>query len=627
MCGIAGCLGRRDEALAKRMADALAHRGPDGEGFHHGPGVSLAHRRLSVIDLATGAQPMHSADGRYQIVYNGEIYNYRALRDELCAAGCTFHTQSDTEVIVQAYATWGDGCLARLRGMYAFVLWDTVAQRAFLARDPLGIKPLYHAEHDGVLYFASEIPALLCVQSLSREMDYEALDDYLALLYTVPPRTIFRAVRQLPPGYRATWDAGVLRVAQHWAPGTQEEPRAERDWLEMIDRSLEETMALHRVSDVPVGAFLSGGLDSTAIAYYLAQAGGSPLKTFTVGFSHEGAHYDESADAAVFARHLGAEHHAITVDANVLDVFPEMVRHFGEPFGNPTALLSHALAKAVQPAVKVVLSGDGGDEIFGGYPRYRGMQWAAQFRRMPYVLRAGLINPLVQALPESTRGLHALRRLREFSAGSLLGEAECYASWVGYFSSGDRAALYTEGTRRAVGQHDGLGVIRDAYAACPHADPAARAMHVDLQTFLPNNVLQYGDRMSMAHGLEVRVPFSDATLVQLMSRVPIQDKLRGGHAKYLLRKSLEGKVPDEIVWRKKQGFNPPMGIWLNGPLRPLVDDYLSPSRIRKRGLFAPEPIATMIAAHRNRRRDFTWHLWALLVLEEWMRQFVDAVAA
>lgn len=623
MCGIAGCLGTRDDALAQRMAGALAHRGPDGEGFHHGDGVSLAHRRLSVIDLATGAQPMQSADARYLLVYNGEIYNYKAIRTELESLGRSFRTQSDTEVLLEAFAVWGASCLSRLRGMYAFVIWDTQANTAFLARDPLGIKPLYYAQVGEVLYFASEIPALLEVPGLSRAMDYAALDDYLALLYTVPPRTLFEAIRQLPPGHCAIWAGGQLRAWAHWKPGNTEETRSETEWLEVVDAALTETLSLHRVSDVPVGAYLSGGLDSTAIAHYLASAQGAPLQTFTVGFGRDAIHYDESAEAAAFARKIGAEHHAITVDADVMEIFPAMLRHFGEPFGNPTALLSYVLAGAVKPWVKVVLSGDGGDELFGGYPRYRGMRWAAALDHVPRPIRAGLMSPLARMLPESTHGRHAWRRLREFAAGSLLPEADRYAAWVGYYGLQDRAALYTAHTRAAVGAHDGLGTIRDAYAACPSSDPAARAMHTDLQTFLPNNVLQYGDRMSMAHGLEVRVPFSDVALVDLLSRVPASLKVHGRHSKYLLRRCLAGKVPDEVVWRKKQGFNPPMGMWLNGPLRPLLDDYLSPTRIRARGLFEHAPIATMIEAHRGGRRDFTWHLWALLVLEGWMQAYLD----
>lgn len=623
MCGIAGQTGRRDDALVQRMANAIAHRGPDAEGFYHDDHVSLGHRRLSIIDLNNGAQPMSTVDGRHHIVFNGEIYNYRELRAELEACGRIFATQSDTETILQGYAEWGTAVVARLRGMFAFALWDAHERTALLARDPLGIKPLYYAEHGGVLLFGSEIPALLEARDLPRDMDFAALDDYLSLLYTVPPRTMFRAIRQLPPGHTAEWHAGTLRVERYWSPPAEEEDRPEAEWIEIIGAALEESIRAHRISDVPIGAYLSGGLDSTAIAWHLSQAGGEPLRTFTIGFTGEGRHYDESAEACAFARQLGTRHHAITVDANVVEIFPQMVRHFGEPFGNPTALLSYALAKAVRPHVKVVLSGDGGDEIFGGYPRYKGMRWAKRFRAVPRPLRAAIIDPLLQCLPESTRGLHALRRIKEFSAGSLLPPEACYAQWVGYYTPAERAVLYTPATARAVGPHDGLSFVRDLYSACPLDDPAARAMHADASSFLPGNVLQYGDRMSMAHGLEARVPFADVRLLETLFRVPAHLKLRGGHAKYLLRRCLEGKVPREIAWRKKTGFNPPMGVWLNTALRPLVEDYLSPAAIRERGLFEPGPVQGMLAAHRAGRRDLTWHLWSLLVLEEWHRQFID----
>ena len=623
MCGIAGCIGRRDESLVKRMTDAIAHRGPDAEGFHHEDAVSLGHRRLSIIDLGTGGQPMSSGCGRYHIVFNGEIYNYRALRAELEAGGRTFATQSDTETLLHAYAEWGSGCLLRLRGMFAFAIWDRAERRAFLARDPLGIKPLYYAEQGGALLFGSEIPALLAAPGLSRAMDFAALDDYLALLYTVPPRTIFRAIRQLPPGHYAEWRDERLVTQRYWSPPQEVAEHSEDEWIEIVGAALEESIRAHRVSDVPIGAYLSGGLDSTAIAHHLSQGGGAPLSTFTIGFTGEGRHYDESAEARAFAERLGTRHHAITVDATVLEIFPQVVRHFGEPFGNPTALLSYALAKAVRPHVKVVLSGDGGDELFGGYPRYKGMRWAERFRAVPRALRAGLIDPLAQWLPESTAGLHALRRMKEFSAGSLLAPADCYAQWIGYYSRAERAALYTAETARAVDHHDGLDFVRGLYGDSAQEDPAARAMRADAQSFLPNNVLQYGDRMSMAHGLEARVPFADAALMAVLARVPAALKLKGGHGKYLLRRCLDGKVPSEIAWRKKSGFNPPMGVWLNTTLRPLVEDYLSPARVRARGLFAPGPIQEMIAAHRAGRRDLTWHLWSLLVLEEWQRQFAD----
>ncbi len=622
MCGIAGMAGRRDEALVLRMTELLAHRGPDDAGCHAEEGITLGHCRLSIIDLDGGHQPMAYGDGRYWLVYNGEVYNYRELRRNLEARGHVFRTRSDTEVILAAYAEYGDECVTHFQGMFAFALWDGTERRLLLARDPIGVKPLYHAQVGDTLYFASEMKALLACPGIGRAMDPEGLDDYLAFLHTVPPRTIYRAIRQLPPAHIAVWKAGTLTMRRYWRLRTDPVARPEKDWLEELDAALSETVARYLLADVPLGVFLSGGLDSSSIVHYMKQEGGTP-RTFTIGFGREGALYDETKEARGLAQHLGTNHHEQTVEADVATLLPAMVSHFDEPFGNPTALLSYVLCETVRRRVKVVLSGDGGDECFGGYPRYRGVQVAETYRKLPAWFRGGVIDPLVQLLPESTRGFHALRRLRAFSAGSLLDPVDMYAGWLSHYTHDQRQALYTGSLRRELAGRDPLDHLRQLADESGTNDPVTRAMYIDVNAFLPNNVLHYGDRMSMAHGLEARVPLADHRLIELMAGAPGDLKVRGRVSKYLLRRRMAGRLPGADVRRGKQGFNPPMGAWLNTRLRPLLEECLSGETLRRRGFFEAAAVHAMVRDHRAGRRDHTWRLWALIVFEQWQRQYLD----
>ncbi len=624
MCGIAGIAGRPDPALVQTMTRALAHRGPDDEGFYNDGRVSLGHRRLSIIDLDTGHQPMCGASGNTWIVFNGEIYNFKELRRDLEARGRVFHTQSDTEVILAAYETHGEACVPLLQGMFAFALWDTRTQTLLLARDHIGVKPLYYARCADAFYFGSEIKALLPAPGVSRVLDFAALDDYLTYLYTVPPRTIFRDIRQLPPGTLALWRDGAWTERRYWRPAFHEEIRSEDEWLEAVSACLDDVIGKYLIADVPLGAFLSGGLDSATIVHHMLRQTSAPVNTFTIGFGPEGRLYDETVEARGMARHFGNTHRELTAETDARQLLPRIIRHFDEPFGNPTALLTYAICGLVRQHVTVVLSGDGGDENFGGYPRYAGAAMAERYRRIPAFLRRWLINPLVQRLPESTRGFHAPRRLREFSAGSLLDPVSMYAAWVSYYTPEQRRDLYTPGTRRAVGDHDALAFIHRLAREADTDDPVARAMYIDLHSFLPNNVLQYGDRMSMAHALETRVPLADVRLIELLARIPSSLKIKGMRTKSLLRRCMQGRLPEDVLQRKKTGLNPPMGVWLNTSLRPLVEEYLSPETLRRTGFFRPEPVQQMIADHRAGRRDLTWHLWALLLFEHWRREYLGA---
>lgn len=618
MCGIAGMAGRSDEVLVRAMMDTLVHRGPDDAGCHLGEGVALGHRRLSIIDLDGGHQPMADHTGKRHLVFNGEIYNYRELRTTLAEKGYPFHTASDTEVILAAYEAWGDDCVKHLRGMFAFALWDAGRMRLLLARDRLGIKPLYYAEVGETLYFGSEIKAVLAAGEVARELDFTALDDYLTYLYTLPPRTFYRGVRQLPPAHVAVWEKGTLSTRRYWSVEyAPEEERELSSWCEELGASLRESLALHRLADVPLGAFLSGGLDSATIVSELVRGGG-PVDTFTMGFESEGALYDESDEAAALARHFGARHHPLTVQGDMTDLMPALLHHFDEPFGNPTALLTYRLSEEVRKHVKVILSGDGGDEVFGGYPRYQGMLLAGRLQALPGVLRGALYR-LTRPLPESTRGAHTLRRIRQFAEGARMTPDERYARWISYFTPEQRRALYTSETAREVGGHDAWAPVREAQRRASTDDPVARALFCDLEVFLPCNVLQYGDRMSMAHGLEARVPLADHRLVEFMARVPTRLKCTTRASKILLRELLRDRLPETDRTRPKRGFNPPMGQWLQDGFRPLLEEHLSEDAVRKAGFFDPGCVRQLRADHAAGRRDNTWHLWALVVFGAWHR--------
>lgn len=620
MCGIAGIAGPSEPDLLRRMTRLLAHRGPDGEGFHQGEGIALGHRRLAILDRQGGAQPMHDATGRYSLVYNGELYNYRALREELRAEGDSFHTRCDTEVVLAALIRWGEAALERFQGMYAFAFWDAVETRLLLARDPVGVKPLYYARRRDVLYFASEMKALLCCPEVSRDLDLEAIEDYLTFLYTVPPRTIYADIRQLPAGHCAAWQRGAWTERRYWRWPLEAPNRNADEWLALLRGRLEGAMPHYAEADVPVGALLSGGIDSTTIVEQLARS--APPKTFTIGFGSEGDHLDETGEARGTAELLHTEHRTIQAEADIAGLLPEVVRHFDEPFGNPTALLTYVLAREVRKHVTVALAGDGGDEIFGGYRRYQGIAWAQRLDVVPLAFWKYAAHPLANRLRGGVDGSAFAKRLKGFVAAQGLGPVDRYAAWTAYHNRESLDALYAPDLQRHLASRDPWEHLRKLADESAALDPVNQAMYLDLMSFLPDNVLRYGDRMSMAHGLELRVPLADPMLAREFLAMPAKFKVPGFQSKHLLRRHLAGRLPRDIVRRRKQGLNPPMGQWLNGPLEPLLESYLNPPAIRNAGFFDPAAIKQMRHEHETGARDHTWRLWSLIVFEEWRRQYL-----
>jgi asparagine synthase (glutamine-hydrolysing) len=627
MCGITGRfnfdpLRPVDPGVLEAMTDALAHRGPDAAGYHVGGGVGLGHRRLSIIDLSTGDQPLANEDGTVWTIFNGEIYNFADVRAELTAHGHRFRTNSDTEIIVHGYEQWGEACVERFRGMFAFAVWDAPARRLLLARDRLGVKPLYYAELPGRgLVFGSELKALLEDPDVPRDWRADALDAYLTLLYVPAPATIYRGIHKLPPAHVLVAEHGTIRTSRYWdlTFTGDGDPGREADYLDQLDALLAESVRLRQVSDVPLGAFLSGGIDSSAVAAYMVETSQRPPLTISVGFDE--ARYDELSHARQVAEHLGCEFHPRTVTPDIVALLPKLAWHFDEPFADSSAVPTYYVSKAARELVTVALSGDGGDELWAGYTRHRVEHWEQRVRKAlgPAARTAGAV---AHALPLSVKGARALRHLAAAPA-----DAYAIKHAYGMFEPDAKTRLYSGDFAAALHGADPLAAFRDVYRRCRSADPVDRALYVDVHTYMVDDILTKVDRMSMAVSLEAREPLLDHRLLEFAASVPVSLKLRDGRGKYLLRKTLDRRVPREILERGKHGFEAPIGEWLRGPLAPMTDALLGDGRLRDRGIFDDREVARIWRDHRAGRADHRHRLWQLVMAELWFRQFIDRAPA
>ncbi|HXH81754.1 MAG TPA: asparagine synthase (glutamine-hydrolyzing), partial [Candidatus Tectomicrobia bacterium] len=568
-------------------------------------------------------QPIYNEDRMVAVVLNGEIYNFAELRDELGRRGHVFRTRSDTESIVHAYEEFGEGCVARLRGMFAFALWDARARRLLLARDRVGKKPLYYHVTGERLCFASELKALVQDQSLKRDLDLEALHEFLALGAVGAPRSIFREIRQIPPGHYLVWEAGRVRCGPYWSLTFAPDPRrTERQVLDEFREIFEEAVRIRLVSDVPLGAFLSGGVDSSAVVSAMAAAAAGRVLTTAVGF--EERRYSELEHARAVADAVGADHREIVVQARAADVLPRLVWHLDEPFADSSALPTYYLASAARRHVTVALSGDGGDEVFAGYQRRYGLnRWEVRLRRaLPAWLRAGVVRPLSRAWPKADRLPRPLRA-RYFLGNVATTFERAYFNDVSLFRDEDRARLLSPELRRRLDGHDPFVDFARHFDPVRDQDPLSQLLHVDLKTWLPNDILVKVDRMSMAHSLEVRSPFLDHRLIEFAATVPSHFKYRGGVSKYLVKRYVEDRVPASAIHRPKQGFEIPLATWLRGELRAMATDLVLSPRALGRGYVLPAYVRRLWEEHQAGRRDHASRLWALMVLELWHRAFVD----
>jgi asparagine synthase (glutamine-hydrolysing) len=627
MCGIAGKLSleadaRVDAATVRRMCQALAHRGPDDEGVHVDRELGMGMRRLKIIDLATGRQPMANEDGTVWTVFNGEIYNYRELRRTLEARGHRLATSSDTEVIVHLYEDHGEGFVEHLAGMFALAVWDSRRRTLLLARDRLGIKPLYYLADGRRLLFASELKALL-QDGVPRDVDPQALDDYLALGYVPGSQTILRAVKKVAPGHLLRCTRAGVTERPYWRLAYGPPPavaRSAASYAEELRALLKQVTAEHLLSDVPLGVFLSGGVDSSTLVALMRELSVDPLRTFSIGFAERS--YNELDSARVVARTFETDHHEMVVRPDAARLLPDLVRSFDEPFADSSAIPVACVSRLARQHVTVALSGEGGDEVFGGYLTYRAYKVANAYRRLPRALTAWLA-PLVNRLPTSHRRVSFDYKAKRFVEGARLPPADAHCWWKLIFNPDLRATLYAS----LPGVEDAGRWYRRAWEECGAAEPLTRLQHIDLSVYLPDDLLVKADRMSMAASLEVRVPFVDHRIVEFAAGLPADLKVHRLTTKYILKRAMAGTVPDRILGGKKRGFNVPLASWLTRDLRDMVHDVLGASRISRAGFFDPAAISALVRAHEARRVDYSRNIYALLMFSLWCDEYLAPVAA
>jgi asparagine synthase (glutamine-hydrolysing) len=625
MCGITGIFdltGCKEisRELLTRMNDVQFHRGPDQGGMHLEPGVGLGHRRLSIIDLSGGRQPLYNEDDTVVVVYNGEIYNFQGLADELKALGHQFRTHCDTEVIVHAWEEWGSACVERFRGMFAFALWDRNQQTLFLARDRLGIKPLFYAQTgDGFLAFGSELKAITVWPGFRRDIDDEAVEDYFGFGYVPEPRTIYKAALKLPPGHTLTVRRGqpVPDPREYWdvlfqplPPMTIEDAEAE-----LIER-LREAVRIRLIAEVPLGAFLSGGVDSSAVVAMMAGISERPVKTCSIAF--DDPKYNESEFARQVAERYRTDHHVETVESDDFGLVEKLAHLYDEPYADSSAMPTYRVCELARKTVTVALSGDGGDESFAGYRRYRWHSYEERMRRLlPLSLRRPLFGFFGAAYPKADWAPRVFRAKTTFQAMAR-DTAEGYFHGVSVMDDHLRDRLYSPSFRKRLNGYRAVEVMRRHFSRCAHLDIISQVQYLDMKTYLVGDILTKVDRASMAHALEVRVPFLDHKLMEWVSGLPASFKLRGTEGKFMLKRALDPYLPRDMMYRRKMGFSIPLAEWFRGPLKEKLTCALTSQRMADTGLFDMAFVKRMVDDHASGRRDFSASLWSLLMFEAFL---------
>ncbi|MFY9555306.1 MAG: asparagine synthase (glutamine-hydrolyzing) [Blastocatellia bacterium] len=634
MCGIAGIADSSgqpvDEAILRKMCDALLHRGPDDEGYYIGPEIGqsgrcstgLGIRRLAIIDLNTGRQPIHNEDKTVWVVLNGEIYNYAELRAELESRGHRFYTKSDTEAIVHAYEEYGIDVPKRLRGMFAFALWDARKQRLLLARDRVGKKPLLYSSIGGKLVFASEFQAILQHPDVSREINFDALNQYLSFICVPAPQTAFRHIHKLEPGHLLVWQNGAAEIRRYWSLDVSNKITiSEEEAGERILELLRDAVRVRLMSDVPLGAFLSGGIDSSAIVALMSELSTERVKTFSIGFEEQD--FSELEHARRIARRFDTEHHEFVVKPDALEILPALVRHYGEPYADSSAIPTYYLSKMTREHVTVALSGDGGDECFAGYERYVAMRIAERYNGLPRILKERVLEPAIGALPVASATRSPYGRVRRLLG--VLGQerTQRYLTLTCGVSEEIKAELYTREFRRRIADASPLTYMRAWFAGNGELDIIDRLMMADTSNYLPNDLLVKVDIASMAVSLEARAPFLDHHVMEFAASLPAGYKVRGLRTKSLLKRALKGVLPDETLNRRKMGFGVPISHWFRNELKEFLADALLSNRSIQRGYFESEVVRHLLEEHVSCRRDYAPQLWTLLMLELWHREFID----
>ncbi len=629
MCGICGQIYRdRQRPVASehiaRMCRSIVHRGPDDEGLYVRGHVGMGNRRLQVIDLETGHQPMANEDETVWTVFNGEIYNFPALKDELTGRGHIFRTRSDTEVIVHAYEEYGCRFLEHLNGMFGLAIWDQSRQRLLLARDRLGIKPLYYYFDDKQLVFGSELKAVLQAPEVDRSIDLAALNNFLTFEYVPSPRSIFEKVRKLEPGHYLVWDRDRPVVRPYWRLSVQ--PRRRTDAGEQLRELIRDAVRLRLISDVPLGAFLSGGIDSTIVVAQMAALMDEPVKTFSIGFKESS--YNELDYARAVAVRYGTDHHQETIEPDALKLTEQLIAQCDEPFGDFSIFPTYLVSRMARREVTVALSGDGGDELFGGYDTYRAHRFDRRFYHWwPRCIKDGLIGPLADRMAprEEKKGL--VNIFKRFVQGTRLPPDLAHARWMIFLTEAERRRLFSPEVRAQLSCQDPYDFLRRHARAAGPADEINRSGYVDVKSYLADDILVKVDRMSMAVSLEARVPLLDHRLVEFAFSLPAEEKIRGLRTKYLLKKAMADALPEAVRRRDKQGFSIPIKNWIRGPLRTMMTDLLAADRLKRKGFFDAARVAELIDRHLRGVENYSHQLWALMVFESWYDAYMDPVSS
>ena len=620
MCGIAGILDL-DKQINKKdlhgMCEVISHRGPDGDGYYIDGSVGLGHRRLRIIDLEGGKQPMTNEDSTVWITYNGEIYNFKDLQKDLTARGHHFHTHSDTEAIIHAYEEYGDDCVEHLNGMFAFCIWDKKRKRLFLARDRVGKKPLYYYLSDKKFIFASEIKAIIQNKTVARNIDLTALRDYLVYLYIPPPKTIFKKIYKLPPGHCMVVDNKMnTTVSRYWdLKFNPDYSIKEQDWIEGLREKLLNAVKIRLISDVPLGAFLSGGIDSSAVVALMSQIMDQPVKTFSIGFEEE--EFSELKYARMVAKKFNTNHHEMVVNPDAIELLPELAWEFDEPFADSSAIPTYYVSKMAREHVTVVLSGDGGDETFAGYSRYASAcYYHSNHDKIPAFLRRLIFGGVSSLMPKGMRGKGLLRHLSETPF-------KRYRGMITQDEPGYIGDILSEDVLREIGRDSEDGYFLEYYNKQSDMDYLTKIQYLDTMTYLPEDILVKVDRASMLNSLEVRAPLLDHEILEYLAKVPSDYKLRNGEKKYLLKKALEGILPTEILYRKKMGFGVPLVHWFKKDISDYTSDILLSKRSTERNLLNRKYIESLLKNHQHRGRDLSVKIWNLLFFENWCRKWLD----
>jgi asparagine synthase (glutamine-hydrolysing) len=605
------------------MNACIVHRGPDDDGFYVNENVGLAMRRLSIIDVVHGKQPIYSCDKSKTIVFNGEIYNFQELRKDLEKQGSEFYTNSDTEVIVHLYDKYGADCVQHLRGMFAFAIWDARDKSLFVARDRVGKKPLlYSHQPNGDLIFGSEFSALLAHPAISREVDYQAIDAYLSYLCVPAPLTAFRQIRKLEPAHWLRWKDGQVETQRYWQPDFSRKIKiSEEDAIDETTRILRESTRLRMISEVPLGAFLSGGVDSSAVVALMAQESSQPVETFSIGFEEQD--FSELKYAKRVAEHIGAKYHEFVVKPDALEILPTLVEHYGEPYADSSAIPTYYVSKETRKYVTVALNGDGGDESFAGYERYAAMRIAEKYYKIPPLLRKTFIENAVNLIPTSEIKRSRARDLKRFVKAASLPKIERYFRWVSAIDRNSKSELYTADFAREIKAHDASEVIGQWFAKANGSGILDATLLTDQMTYLPNDLLVKVDIASMANSLEARSPFLDHKVIEFAASLPENLKMQRFETKSLLKKVAARLVPKEVIYRRKMGFGVPIGNWFRGEMKGFVSDVLLSEKSLNRGIIKREMLEKYVKEHTNAERDYTFQLWTLLMLELWFQRFID----